>query len=90
MSVHTALVAPDRPAWWRRPPIRLAITLSQGPGKRAGVAFAAPARFVALPGRSALSVARAKSVGGLAEPAGEVVVQVLLIVADPGDVAVGA
>jgi hypothetical protein len=32
----------------------------------------------------------AKSVGGLAEPAGEVVVQVLLIVADPGDVAVGA
>jgi hypothetical protein len=37
-----------------------------------------------------LSVAQAKSVGGLAEPAGEVVVQVLLIVADPGDVAVGA
>ena len=36
------------------------------------------------------SVAQAKSVGGLAEPAGEVVVQVLLIVADPGDVAVGA
>ena len=34
--------------------------------------------------------AQAKSVGGLAEPAGEVVVQVLLIVADPGDVAVGA
>jgi len=31
-----------------------------------------------------------ESVGGLAEPAGEVVVQVLLIVADPGDVAVGA
>jgi hypothetical protein len=29
-------------------------------------------------------------VGGLAEPAGEVVVQILLIVADPGDVAVGA
>ena len=38
----------------------------------------------------AFSVAQAKSVGGLAEPAGEVVVQVLLIVADPGDVAVGA
>ena len=36
------------------------------------------------------SVAQAKLVGGLAEPAGEVVVQVLLIVADPGDVAVGA
>ena len=32
----------------------------------------------------------AASVGGLAEPAGEVVVEVLLIVADPGDVAVGA
>jgi hypothetical protein len=28
--------------------------------------------------------------GGFAEPAGEVVVQVLLVVADPGDVAVGA
>ncbi|MDX3864951.1 ADP-ribosylglycohydrolase family protein [Streptomyces europaeiscabiei] len=37
-----------------------------------------------------LSVARAKSGGGLAEPAGQVVVQVLLIVADPGDMAVGA
>lgn len=37
-----------------------------------------------------VSIAQAKSVGGLAEPAGEVVVQVLLIVADPGDVAVGA
>lgn len=37
-----------------------------------------------------LSVAQAKSVGGLAEPAGEAVVQVLLIVTDPGDVAVGA
>lgn len=31
-----------------------------------------------------------ESGGGLAEPAGEVVVQVPLIVADPGDVAVGA
>ena len=30
-----------------------------------------------------------ESVSGLAEPAGEMVVQVLLIVADPGDVAVG-
>ncbi|GAA3656214.1 hypothetical protein GCM10022224_019190 [Nonomuraea antimicrobica] len=38
----------------------------------------------------AFSVAQATSVGRLAEPAGEVVVQVLLIVADPGDVAVGA
>ena len=28
--------------------------------------------------------------GGLAEPASEVIVQVLLILADPGDVAVGA
>jgi hypothetical protein len=37
-----------------------------------------------------MTTAQAKSVGGLAEPAGEVVVQVLLIVADPGDVAVGA
>ena len=36
------------------------------------------------------SVAQATSVGGRAEPTGEVVVQVLLIVADPGDVAVGA
>jgi hypothetical protein len=36
-----------------------------------------------------LSVAR-ESGGGLAEPAGEVIVQVLLIVADPCDVAVGA
>jgi hypothetical protein len=33
---------------------------------------------------------KAKSMGGFAEPAGEVVVQVLLVVADPGDVAVGA
>jgi len=31
-----------------------------------------------------------KSIGGLTEPAGEVAVQVLLIVADPGNVAVGA
>jgi ABC-type transport system involved in multi-copper enzyme maturation permease subunit len=38
----------------------------------------------------AFSVAQANLVGGLAEPAGEVVVQVLLIIADPGDVAVGA
>jgi hypothetical protein len=30
-----------------------------------------------------------KSVGGLAEPAGEVVAQVLLVLADPGDVTVG-
>ena len=37
-----------------------------------------------------MTTAQATSVGGLAEPAGEVVVQVLLIVADPGDVAVGA
>ena len=37
-----------------------------------------------------MTTAQAKSVGGLAEPAGEVVVQVLLIVADPGDVAVGS
>lgn len=37
-----------------------------------------------------MTSALAKSVGGLAEPVGEVVVQVLLIVADPGDVAVGA
>jgi len=37
-----------------------------------------------------MTTAQAKSVGGLAEPAGQVVVQVLLIVADPGDVAVGA
>jgi hypothetical protein len=37
-----------------------------------------------------MTAAEARSVGGLAEPAGEVVVQVLLIVADPGDVAVGA
>nr|BFE37772.1 hypothetical protein GCM10010200_100230 [Actinomadura rugatobispora] len=47
---------------------------------------------VSLTARSssqAFSVAQAKSVGGLAEPAGEVVVQVLLIVADPGDMAVG-
>jgi hypothetical protein len=36
------------------------------------------------------TTAPAKSVGGLAEPAGEVFVQVLLIVANPGDVAVGA
>lgn len=33
---------------------------------------------------------RPRSAGGLAEPAGEVAVQVPLIVADPGDVAVGA
>jgi hypothetical protein len=37
-----------------------------------------------------MTTAQAKAVGGLAEPAGEVVVQFLLIVADPGDVAVGA
>jgi hypothetical protein len=37
-----------------------------------------------------VSVARARSVGGLAEPAGEVAVEVVLIVADPSDVAVGA
>jgi NAD(P)-dependent dehydrogenase (short-subunit alcohol dehydrogenase family) len=37
-----------------------------------------------------MTTAQAKSVGGFAEPAGEVVVQVLLIVADPGDMAVGA
>ena len=37
-----------------------------------------------------VSPAQATSRGGPAEPAGEVVVQVLLIVADPGDVAVGA
>ena len=35
-------------------------------------------------------LARARSAGGLAEPAGEVIVQVPLTVADPGDVAVGA
>ncbi|EST28986.1 lasso peptide biosynthesis B2 protein [Streptomyces roseochromogenus] len=28
MSVHTALPTADRPAWWRRPPIRLAITVA--------------------------------------------------------------
>jgi hypothetical protein len=33
---------------------------------------------------------KAKSVDGVAEPAEEVAVQVLLIVTDPGDVAVGA
>lgn len=38
----------------------------------------------------AFSAAQAKSVGGLAEPAEKVVVQVPLIVTDPGDVAVGA
>ncbi len=37
-----------------------------------------------------MTAVQAKSVGGHAEPAGEVVVQVLLIVADPGDVTVGA
>jgi hypothetical protein len=36
------------------------------------------------------TAAEARSADGLAEPAGEVVVQVPLIVADPGDVAVGA
>ncbi|MEU2712802.1 lasso peptide biosynthesis B2 protein [Streptomyces sp. NPDC007205] len=28
MSVHTALAAPDRPEWWRRPLVRLAITVA--------------------------------------------------------------
>jgi hypothetical protein len=46
--------------------------------------------LVISPRMCGMTATQAKSVGGLAEPAGEVVVQVLLIVADPGDVAVGA
>lgn len=46
--------------------------------------------FAISPRICGMTTAQAKSVGGLAEPAGEVVVQVLLIVADPGDMAVGA
>jgi MFS family permease len=57
----------------------------------AGGAAAAAASGTTLRGQdSGRDRHQAKSVGGLAEPAGEVVVQVLLIVADPGDVAVGA
>lgn len=44
------------------------------------------ADLLAIPPRIwGMTTAQAKSVGGLAEPAGVVVVQVLLIVADPGD-----
>ena len=54
------------------------------------LADSAADRLAVSPRMCGLTTARATSVGGLAEPAGEVVVQVLLSVADPGDVAVGA
>jgi hypothetical protein len=49
-----------------------------------------PTRVPAAFRSSSRGLDQAQSAGGLAEPAGEVPVQVLLIVADPGDVAVEA
>lgn len=91
LPIHPAVLLRRLPVVTRRLPL-----LAGRPWRQSTTADAASSLPVVSrywPFRSSsrtFPVAQVKSVGGPAEPAGEVVVQVLLIVADPGDVAVGA